>query len=232
MDFSGFEKMSLVDFDNRVSATLFTAGCDLRCPFCHNGELVLNPARAPKIPWAEIMDYLSKRRGILDAVVITGGEPTLMSNLIDKLRDIKSLGYLVKLDTNGNRPEKIKEFYKEGLIDYVAVDIKNSEAKYALTCGLKSMDLGRIKDTIAFLVNEFPDYEFRTTAMEEFHQEEDFEDIARLIKGAKRYFIQHYKDREGCIEHGFHPLSTEKAERCKTIMEKAGIPTGLRGFEL
>ena len=131
MDFCGFEKLSLVDFDDNLTATLFMAGCPFRCPFCHNGDLVLHPDTAAPIPWSEIMEYLNKRRTVLDAVCISGGEPTLMPDLKDKIKQIKALGYLVKLDTNGYNPEIVIDLIEEHLIDYVAMDIKNCREKYA-----------------------------------------------------------------------------------------------------
>ena len=130
MDFSGWEKMSLVDYDDNLTTTLFTAGCNFRCPFCHNSDLVLHPEKTFRIPWEEIKAYLVKRKGMLDAVCITGGEPTMMPDLLDKMREIKALGYKIKLDSNGTRPDILKKAYEEGLVDYIAMDIKNSPEKY------------------------------------------------------------------------------------------------------
>lgn len=231
MDFSGIEKLDLENWDGKIVCTLFMAGCDLRCPFCHNASLVINHDQAPKIPWEDIIGYLRKRAVVIDAVCITGGEPTLMPDLADKLSEIKEIGYLVKLDTNGTRPEVVRLLHEQGLIDYVAMDIKNSENKYAATSGLKSMKLDDIKETISYLINSGIDHEFRTTTIEEFHSTMDFEDIGHLIKGARRFFIQKYVDREGCIERGFHPVEKQKALIYKAIMEKYVKRVELRGYD-
>lgn len=230
MDFSGWEKLSLVDFDDHITTTLFTSGCNFRCPFCHNGPLVLCPKEQPTIPWAEILAYLKKRQGVLDAVCVSGGEPTLMDDLEDKLRQIKELGYLIKLDSNGSRPDLLKRFVDEKLVDYIAMDIKNSKARYAETIGLKKFDLAPIEQSVSYLLEGHIPYEFRTTMMEEFHDEESFKEIAIWIKGAKRYFLQRYIDADNCIEHGFHEVPLEKA---KAFLElcKEGIPNvALRGY--
>src|SRR5574344_1507235 len=149
MDFSGWEKLSLLDFDDNITTTLFMAGCNFRCPFCHNSSLVLDPAHAPKIAWSEIMEYLEKRKKVLDAVCVTGGEPTLMPDLEDKLRDIKSLGYKIKLDSNGSHPAILKKLVSLGLVDYIAMDIKNSPEKYPLTVGTIDVKLDSINESIS-----------------------------------------------------------------------------------
>ncbi len=231
MDFSGLEKLSLVDFDDKITCTLFTAGCNFRCPFCHNGELVLHPELSPKLNWDEVYSYLEKRRKMLDAVTISGGEPLIHPDVEEKIAAIKKLGYMIKLDTNGSFPAFIKHLVESGLVDYVAMDIKNSRARYAETIGLKSFDLTPIQESLDYLLGEHVDYELRTTVMEEFHDEESFKDIAAWVKGAKRYFIQGYKDREGCIEHGFHMVEKEKALRFRAILEEAGIKASLRGYD-
>lgn len=230
MDFSGFERLSLLDFDDHISCTLFFAGCNFRCPFCHNSSLVLNPSGAKKIPWTEIKEYLKKRVGVLDAVCVSGGEPTLMPDLGPKLREIKDLGYLVKLDTNGSRPDVLKELASLGLLDYVAMDIKNSLRKYAMTIGANTISLEAIEESIHFLNSSSIDHEFRTTAINEYHSLKDFEDIGTLIKGAKRYFIQRYIDNENCIKHGLHELPIEKALEAKAVVEKYVPNVALRGY--
>ena len=230
MDFSGLEKLSLVDFDDNLTATLFMAGCPFRCPFCHNGDLVLHPERAAKIPWAEIMDYLTKRQGVLDAVCISGGEPTLMPDLEDKIREIRALGYKIKLDSNGCHPEVIKDLVGKGLLDYVAMDIKNSKLKYDLTAGVP-VYLSKIEESVNFLMDSGIGYEFRTTIMEEFHDASDMEQIGRWIAGAKRYFLQRYIDSEYCISHHFHAIPLQKAKEYVEII-KAHVPSvGLRGYD-
>lgn len=231
MDFSGIEKLDLENWDGKIVTTLFTAGCNFRCPYCHNSSLVLNPQSAPKVPWEEIISYLRKRAAVVDAVCITGGEPTLMPDLQEKISEIKEIGYLVKLDTNGTRPEVVKLLHQQGLIDYVAMDIKNSKDKYALTCGLEKVQIGDIKETVDYIISSGLNHEFRTTAIDEFHAMMDFEDIGHLIKGAKRFFIQKYVDRDGCIARGFHPVEKQKALIYKAIMEKFVEQVELRGYD-
>lgn len=230
MDFSGWEKLSLVDFDHRLTTTLFVAGCPFRCPFCHNGELVLHPAIAPKIPWSQILDYLKKRQGVLEAVCISGGEPTLLPDLEDKLRQIKALGYVIKLDSNGWKPNLLEKLIQEKLVDYVAMDIKNSPEDYPKTAGT-SIDLLSIDRSIKLLQNSGIGYEFRTTIMEEFHDEEAIKAIGQWIHGAKRYYLQKYEDRTGCLEHGFHPISKEKAEKFASLLRDDVEEVSLRGYE-
>lgn len=231
MEFSGWEKLSLVDFDDNLTTTLFTSGCNFRCPFCHNGDLVLHPSRCVAIPFDEIKEYLKKRVGVLDAVCISGGEPTLMDDLEEKLIFIKSLGYKVKLDSNGSRPSILKDLVSKGLVDYVAMDIKNSKSKYAETIGIKDFDLSPIEESIAFLLSNKVGYEFRTTIMSEFHNEEDMKQIGIWIKGANRYFLQQYIDNENCIKKGLHPVELEQANRFIKILKEYIPNVKLRGYE-
>lgn len=230
MDFSGMEKLSLVDFDDNLTATLFMAGCPFRCPFCHNGELVLHPERAEKIPFEDILDYLRKRQGVLDAVCISGGEPTLMNDLEAKIRAIRELGYLIKLDSNGYNPGVLKDLVAKGLIDYIAMDIKNSKAKYSLTCGV-DIDISRIEESVRFIMESGIRYEFRTTIMDEFHDYADMMAIGEWIVGAQRYFLQRYEDREGCIQHHFHQIQPQKAKEFKNIIKAYVDDVGFRGYE-
>ena len=220
MNFSGWEKLSLVDYDDNITTTLFTAGCNFKCPFCHNSSLVLTPKEAPTIPWEEIKEYLAKRRSVLDAVCVTGGEPTLMPDLVDKLKDIKSFGYKVKLDSNGSHPEVLKDVVSQGLVDYVAMDIKNSPEKYAMTAGTINIDFNKIRESTDFLIHGQIPYEFRTTIIDEYHNEKDFEEIGSWLEGASRYYLQRYIDNENCIKHGLHMVSKEKALVWKAILEK------------
>ena len=229
MDFCGFEKLSLVDFDDNLTATLFMAGCPFRCPFCHNGDLVLRPDTAVPIPWSEIMEYLKKRRTVLDAVCISGGEPTLMPDLKDKIKQIKALGYLVKLDTNGYNPEIVIDLIEEHLIDYVAMDIKNCREKYSLTCGTP-IDLPRIEMMVEYLQKKHFPHEFRTTLVAEFHEEHDIVEIAKWIGKEERYFLQQYIESEHVIKKGLHEVSLEQVEKYQQILWKHGINAVLRGY--
>ena len=227
-DFVGLDKLSILDYEDRMSCVLFSKACNFRCPFCHNGLTVLESDET--IPWQEVMDYLKLRRGMLDAVVVSGGEPTLLPGLIDKLKDIKSLGYEIKLDTNGTNPELVEEYIKLGLIDYVAMDIKNSEEKYALTSGIKVAPMDKIKQTIHLLMSSNIPYEFRTTLVNEFHKIEDMDGIGNLIKGAKVLYLQKFVDREGCIQKGLHEVSEEDANKFKEILLKYVDKVELRGY--
>mgnify|MGYP006375753497 FL=1 len=184
MDFVGIDKFSLLDFEDRISCVLFCKPCNYRCPFCHNGTTVLEAETV--IPFEDILEYLESRKGLIDAVVVSGGEPTLMPDLKEKIIKLKELGFLIKLDTNGTNPEVVKDLYENHLIDYVAMDIKNSFVKYAMTVGVKNAFLDKISQTIKFLMTSGIDYEFRTTLIDEFHNEQDMRDIAETIKGAKR----------------------------------------------
>ena len=189
MDFVGIEKLSFVDWEDKIVCTLFMQGCNFRCPFCHNENLVLNINKKIKgIPFDSILDFLKLRKGKLEGVVITGGEPTLMPDLVDKIRKIKSLGYPIKLDTNGSNPQILKFLVENHLIDYVAMDIKNSIKKYPETIGLKKFNFENTRESISYLLSNAIPYEFRTTLVSEFHDEESIDEMGQLIKGAKKIY--------------------------------------------
>lgn len=194
MIFHGFQKMTLLDFPGKVACTLFTAGCNFRCPFCHNSTLVLTPGEAEKYPEDEILSYLKKRKGLLEGVAVTGGEPTLDPGLPDFLRRVKDLGFPVKLDTNGTAPALLASLVSEGLVDYVAMDIKNCKEKYAATAGVPSLDMAPILESVSFLLSGAVDYEFRTTLVRKFHTVSDIASAAEWISGARRYFLQNFVD--------------------------------------
>jgi pyruvate formate lyase activating enzyme len=231
MDFNGWEKLSLVDYDDYLTTTFFVSGCNFRCPFCHNKNLVLNPKDNPIIPWEKMLDYLRRRKNALDAVCVSGGEPTLMEGLEEKLQQIKSLGYLIKLDTNGTNPDLLKRLYERRLVDHFAMDIKNSKEKYAITAGLENFNTAKVEDSVSFLMNSGCSYEFRTTVMDEFHDEESFRDIARWLDGAKRYYLQRYVDSPNCIKGGFHELSKNKAEEFALLLRQHIEFVALRGYD-
>ena len=230
MEFSGLEKLSLLDFDDNITATLFSAGCNMRCPFCHNSSLVLDPLKAPKIPWSEIMEFLEKRKNVLDAVCVSGGEATLMPDLLDKLADIKSLGYKIKLDTNGTNPDVLKDLYDNKLINFVAMDIKNSEEVYSTTCGCNVININKIKQSINLIINSKIPYEFRTTLVKEFHTTDSINGIGKLINGAEKLYIQKFIDRDGVIQKGLHAISKEEALKFKTILNKYVKICEMRGY--
>ena len=232
MEFAGLQKISLVDYEGKVACTLFTAGCNFRCPFCHNSDLVIYAKNVNYIPFDEILDYLNKRKGMLDAVVITGGEPTLMPYLKEKLYEIKKLGYKIKLDTNGTNPDIVKELVDLKLIDYVAMDIKNSYEAYSKTIGLESYDSNKILESINYLLSGEVDYEFRTTLVREFHSDEDIKNIAKMIQGAKRYYLQEFKNSGHCIDSSLHEVPLNDAMRFKSILLPYIKEVKLRGYEI
>ena len=196
--------MTLLDFPGKVACTVFLSGCNFLCPFCHNSELIGNDAD-DIMTEEEFFDFLKKRQGILEGVCITGGEPTLRSELAEFIKKIKDLGYKVKLDTNGYKPDVLKKLIDEKLIDYVAMDIKNSEKKYALTAGIDNFDMQNIKRSISILTQDIVPYEFRTTTVNELHTAEDFKEIAEMLaslsggKKVPKYFLQPFCDRDTVI---------------------------------
>ncbi len=196
-------KLSLNDYPGKMACTLFTGGCNLRCPFCHNGPLVLD-APAPEVSEEEFFAFLHKRKGILDGVCISGGEPLLQPDIEAFIRNIKDLGYSVKLDTNGTLPDKLIALCEQGLIDYVAMDIKNSKEKYGLTVGIENFDTAKVEKSVDYLLSGKVDYEFRTTLVAEFHTPQDIVDIGKWISGAKHYYMAVFRDGETVIQSGLH----------------------------
>jgi len=229
MEFVGLNKLSLLDFPSKTAAILFTNGCNFRCPFCHNGLTLLYTAPTP-IDFNDILSFLRKRVGILDGVVISGGEPTLMPDLKEKIKAIKELGYSVKLDTNGTNPNVVKDLIDNKLIDYVAMDIKNSLNKYSLTTGTNSLNLDNIVKTIFILQNSNIDYEFRTTLIEEFHNENDISEMAILLKGSKKLFLQKFKISDGVINKNLHPVNEDLANKFVKILSATIDHVELRGY--
>lgn len=231
MKLAGLQKLTLLDFPGHVACTVFTAGCNLRCPFCHNSELVL-PERKPMLMDEEwFFSFLKKRQGILEGVCVTGGEPLIQKDIAPFLARIKDLGYAVKLDTNGCFPQILRALVEQGLVDFVAMDIKNSLARYAQTAGIPALDLTAVQESVAYLMSGAVDYEFRTTVAAQLHDEESFEDIARWIAGAKRYALQEFKDSGDILADGLTPCTTEQMQVFLSIL-KPHIPGAfLRGNE-
>jgi pyruvate formate lyase activating enzyme len=209
MNIQGFQKLTMLDFPGKTACTVFTGGCNLRCPFCHNVALVLAPDEEP-FTHEEIYAYLEKRRGVLDGVAVTGGEPLLQKDIAGFLRPIKEMGFLIKLDTNGFFPEALGALLAEGLPDYVAMDVKNSKEKYARTCGRETLDLAPLERSMALLAASGIDYEYRTTVIGGFHTLADIEAICRWIRGAKRYYLQAFKDSGILKEGSGTPLPEEE----------------------
>lgn len=216
MYISGIQKLTLLDFPGKTACTIFCYGCNFLCPFCHNALLVTEKAEG-FIDEEDIFSFLKKRQGILDGVCVTGGEPTLQKDLKSFLKRIKEMGFAVKLDTNGYKPDLLKEIIDEGLCDYVAMDVKNTPEKYALTVG-KTIDTDKILQSISVLKEEKIPCEFRTTVVKEFHTEEDIKEIARLLKGSVPFFLQQFKDSGNLISDG---LSAYTKEEMVSLTEKA-----------
>ena len=210
MRFYGLQKMTLLDYPGKVACTIFTGGCNFRCPFCHNALLVTDIDRSSYYDEREILDFLESRRGVLDGVCLTGGEPLIWNQTADFLARVKEKGFAVKLDTNGSFPDKLREAVSRGVVDYVAMDVKNSREKYAVTVGVQEFDIRPVEESVEFLKSGAVDYEFRTTVAEPLHDTEDIESIARWISGAKRYFLQSFKDSGDILSPGLSPM--EKAD--------------------
>ena len=230
---SGLQKLTLLDYPGTVSCTVFTAGCNFRCPFCHNASLVL-PDRLQGDPNGvdTVLDFLRKRQGLLEGVAVTGGEPLLHADMADFLRKIRELGYRIKLDTNGSFPDRLRELIEEGLVDRVAMDIKNDPALYARTAGLRALDLSAIERSKNLLLEGRIDYEFRTTVVKGLHTRESLLEAARWIEGAKEYYLQQYKDSGNLIRpEGLGAFSNEEMHAlCEAVAEI--LPTvRLRGVE-
>ena len=226
MKISGLQKVSLVDYDGQIATTIFTSGCNFACPFCHNSGLV--KGTEPEIPTSEILEYLNKRKNVLTAVCISGGEPTLHRDLPDFIAKIKELGYLVKLDTNGTNLDMLKFLVENKLIDYVAMDIKNSLDNYSKTIGIDNKT--NIKDTINYLMNCGIDYEFRTTIIKNYHTENDIQKIAQTISGANKYFLQKFVDNDNCLMQGLEEIDHSTANKFLNVCLKQIPNTKLRGY--
>lgn len=231
MKIHGLQKMTLLDFPGRVACTVFLGGCDFRCPFCHNFELIDGTAQ-PIMDDEELLAFLRRRSGLLDGVAFTGGEPCLHPGLPDLLRKIRALDFATKLDTNGFHPDMLQDILEQKLVDYVAMDVKNSPDKYAATCGLDSLDLAPILQSIELLKASGVDYEFRTTVVAELHRAEDFAAIGGMIRGARRYFLQCFTDRDSVPFGDLHAPSREDLLRYAEIVRPFVPETQLRGVDL
>jgi len=225
----GLTKTTLLDYPEKVAATVFTGGCNFRCPFCHNGQIVLNVVQQPAISENEVIEHLIKRKSVLEGVCITGGEPTIQADLPDFIEKIKKLGYLVKLDTNGSNPKMLKQLIDNKMIDYVAMDIKNTEEKYPLTTGIPDLNFDNIKNSYLYLMENHVPYEFRTTVIREYHTKEDLVKIGKMIKGAKNWFIQSYKFSENVIAKGLNSYSKEELQKMTGNIKD--VPVMLRGLD-
>ena len=228
MKIAGMQKLSLVDYPEKMCCTLFTSGCNFRCPFCHNAGLVVRPAE-DILTNQEVFDYLSKRKGMLQAVTISGGEPTLQKGLKEFVQQVKDLGYLVKLDTNGTNPNLLIDLVESRLVDYVAMDIKNSKQKYALTCGLDHMDLSAVEQSVNFLMSGKVPFEFRTTVVKDFHTPQDFEDIANWLGNPPKYFLQQFVNSGDLVQDGLHGYDATEMQQLLSHVQKFMPNAKLRG---
>ena len=232
MQIYGLQRLTLLDFPGRVACTVFVTGCNFRCPFCHNMDLAELSVDTGLFDEEDFFDFLEDRKGILDGVAITGGEPLLNPEIEIFMRRIKNHGYLVKLDTNGSNPRELRECIASGLVDYVAMDIKSSPGKYASACGKSHVPMDKIRESIKILKRSDVDYEFRTTVVDELHDVNDFEQIGRLIEGADVYYIQPFVDSPGVPCRGFHPPTWEKLVKCQNAVQGHVGEVSVRGSVL
>ena len=230
MKIHGLQKMTLLDYPGRVACTVFFGGCDMRCPFCHNAEL-LDGTAPPVMTDEELLKFLEKRKGLLDGVAITGGEPLLQKDLPEFAKKIRELGYPVKLDTNGTHPDRLARMIREGLVQYVAMDIKNSPERYAETAGLENFDLAPVRESVAILLEGKTDYEFRTTVVAELHDDDSFRKIGPWIRGAKHYYLQKFTDRDTVPFGGLHAPEDEQMRRWADIVRPDVPAVELRGVD-
>ena len=230
MIISGFQKLTLLDFPEKTACTVFTAGCNFRCPFCHNASLVVDIPREAEISEQEFFTFLEKRVGVLDGVCITGGEPLLQPDIETFIRKIKDLGYAVKLDTNGSFPDKLRALVEQELVDYVAMDIKNAPAVYAATAGMEMLDLTGIEKSVSYLKEGHVPYEFRTTVVKNYHFKESFEEIGKWIQGAKKYYLQNFVDSGDLIGKKVRGCSEAEMKEFLKTVQKYVPEAKLRGL--
>lgn len=229
MILKGLQKTTLLDFPEKLACTVFTGGCNMRCPFCHNASLVVSPNENSDISEKEFFDFLSKRKNILDGVCITGGEPLLQKDIEDFMKKIKDMGFALKLDTNGSFPDRLKSIINKGLVDYVAMDIKNSKEKYSLTAGI-DIDIAKISESISLLLCGKVPFEFRTTVVKELHTPADIVSISEWISGTDAYFLQSFTDSGDIIASGLSAYSPDEMKSILTFVQK-NIPSAkLRGI--
>ncbi len=229
MKIEALQKLTLLDYPGKMAATVFTYGCNLRCPFCHNALLVTEESEGG-ISKEEVLSFLSKRKGMLEGVCVTGGEPLLQPDIEDFLKAIKEMGFSLKLDTNGTFPKKLKDLVRKGLVDYVAMDIKNCREKYALTSGKPMVDLSAIDESIKFLLSGEVEAEFRTTVVKNFHTEEDLLKITDWISGCDRYFLQQFVDSGNLIDQSLEGYSDEALTALYKQVKRKLPVTKLRGI--
>ena len=220
MKIKGLQKLTLLDYPEKIACTVFLGGCNFRCPFCHNASLVLPERESEGISEAEFFAFLESRVGRLGGVCVSGGEPTLHPSLPEFIGKIKALGFSVKLDTNGYRPDALRALFSEGLVDYVAMDIKSSLEGYGSCVGIPEFNTEPIRESAALLMEGGVDFEFRTTVVRELHTEEDIRAIGEWLAGGERFYLQSFRDSGDIITAGLSPYSDEKMERLAKILQE------------
>lgn len=230
MKIMGLQKLTLLDFPGKMACTVFTGGCNFRCPFCHNAALVLEPNSAPFLEEEEFFAYLNKRRGILEGVCVTGGEPTLQPELEGFLKKIRSFGYAIKLDTNGFLPDRLISLVQQELVDYVAMDIKSSPEGYGRATGIRRFDLAPIQKSIDFLMQGDLPFEFRTTVVRELHTPEDIVAIGRWLRGNEAYYLQAFADSGRLISEGLHGYDENEMQSLLKLLKKEIPRAEIRGI--
>lgn len=230
MVISGFQKLTLVDYPEHIACLIFTQGCNFRCPFCHNKDLVNGMSSKNQIDENEVFNYLDKRKGLIDGVCISGGEPLLQKDIVLFIKMIKDKGYKVKLDTNGSKPLVLKKLIEENLVDYVAMDFKNTFSNYGETSGVDNLDVSNIKKSVEILKNSNIDYEFRTTVMKELHDFEKLKKICEYLGPNVKYYIQNYRDCETVLKKGFSSFEAEELLEIKNKLKKDYPNVSVRGI--
>lgn len=241
MQIFGLMKTTLLDYPGKVASTIFLGGCNFRCPFCHNMDLITGLDSIEPIPFHDVIKHLNSRKGVIDGVCITGGEPTLQPDLIDLIKTIKDIGLLVKLDSNGSKTAVLDELLSKNLVDYIAIDTKSSFSKYPIVCGFDRLSqdtdyvkniLNNVKNSISLLINQNSvPYEFRTTVIREYHDREEFERIGEMLEGAENYYLQNFKDSDFVPDHGLHGYSAQELKAFASLLSSHIKNVGIRGID-
>ena len=230
MRIKGWQRVSLIDYPSKISTVVFIGGCNLYCPYCHNSDMISYSKGEIEFSNEEIFNFLDKRKGLIEGVVITGGEPTSSNGLYNFIRNIKERGYSVKLDTNGFFPKRLKNLIEKGYIDFVAMDVKNSEFKYLETVGKLNVDINKVKQSMDIIRNSGIDYEFRTTVVKEYHNKEDLIEIVDWIKGSKKWAIQQYHDSYKNVNRNLNPIDVNIINEIVNYGKNKIDKIELRGF--